>query len=293
MNSLTQRIFTCASIGAIFTLLALASGANYFLVALAFASGTVCAWIFADFKGFALAVTDRLRVMKAELSKRKTPRERRLERISRVYRISGIVFFMVWGSQSILWAVATCFVFSDMTFSTGEELKGVMTALLITFALYAGAGAFWAMNNGSHHRRHGLLGYKSDIADARAFREELGLLMSHGWVAFYILGAIRFLVKIVEGALNIMLTVIKSIPAIIRWLWRHFVALMKSAHTEWRLVSSTCVAFGMVIGYAIGLKTDSLLMGTLSGGVGGALFVIIDWFVLSVALGWREKAPSN
>lgn len=84
MNSLIHRLISCASIGAIFTMLALAAGANYFLVALAFVAGTACAWISADLKGFALAVKDRFCVMKAELFKRKTPYQMRIQKLSRV-----------------------------------------------------------------------------------------------------------------------------------------------------------------------------------------------------------------
>ena len=283
MNSLTQRIFTCASIGAIFTLLALASGANYFLVALAFASGTACAWIFADPKGFLVACKERLSKMKMDLRKRQTPYEKWMSRLELANVRSGLWCCGIFFGQSVVFGSLFGYAFYPFSATGTVKDPGVLTLGLVwAIPVYILLTVWLFKQDEGSHSKIAQPGREKFIRDIRWFRWMTSKLNSYEWLPFYVLGTIKVLARIVE-----------SIPKIIGWFWRHFVALMKSAHTEWRLVSSTCVCFGMVIGYAIGLKTDSLMLGTLAGGAGGAFFVIIDWFVLSVALGWREKAPSN
>lgn len=285
MNSLTQRLLSCAAIGAIFTLLALASGQNYWLVALAFISGIACGWISADLRGFTVAVKDRLAVMKAETHKKLTPYEKGMRKINRAYALAGLRFFGVLLGQAIFFGQLFCYVFvsgpdiSPIHASLpGQATFGVSCALPVVVLML-----IWLFKQPDPYTKHAIQ-HKRTIRDTRVFRYHVSLLSSHGWLPFYILGIIKVLARIIE-----------AIPMALGWLRGHFVGLIKSAHTDGRLVSSTCVAFGMVIGYAVGLKTDSLLLGTIGGGVGGALFALVDWYVLSVMLGWREKtsAPSS
>lgn len=279
MNSLTHRLVSCVSIGAIFTLLALAFKANHWLVALAFISATACAWISADINGFVPAVKDRIRTMKVERQKLRTSRERRLGRITRAYRISGIVFAIVWISTAIVWTVPTCFVFSDMAVSSIKEVEGVLLSYLIVFTVYVALIGIYFTAHGTYKRGR-LYGYREEIRDIRAFREALELMMSHRWVASGVLGFIRCVASILE-----------YIPGFVVWLWKHFVLLVKSVHTNERLVYSVSVALGMLAGFYTGHKTESLALGTCVGGAGGALFAWLDWKVFSVWLCLRENPP--
>lgn len=281
MNSLTHRLVSCASIGAIFTMLALAFKANHWFVALAFISATACAWISADLKGFVPAVKDRIRTMKIERQNLKTSRERRLGRIACTYRISGIIFVLVWFSTAIVWTVPTCFVFSDMAVSSAKEAEGVLLSFLIMFTVYVALIGIYFTAHGTYKRGR-LSGYREEIQDIRALREAVGLMMSHGWVVSGILGFIRCVASILE-----------YIPSIGAWFWRHFVLLVKSVHTNERLVYSVSVALGMLAGFYTGHKTESLAFGTCVGGAGGALFAWFDWHILSLLLGWRNKASAS
>ncbi|MEN9613885.1 MAG: hypothetical protein RLZZ347_192 [Candidatus Parcubacteria bacterium] len=279
MNSIGHRLISCASIGAIFTLLALAFRANHVLVVLAFIFGTACAWVSADLKGFALAVKDRLAIMRAELMKKKTRYEKHMQKLTRYQIRLFILFFGVWFGQSAVFATLWYYVLYSRILELGS--KADMTTTHCVFIMASMIISYlWVLSNDLS----GTIGTISDREKVwrsiKHLKLATNLLLSHGWVVFYALKVIGLLAWILE-----------SVPKVISWFWGHFVALLKSAHTDERLVYSVSVALGMLAGFYVGVRTESLAFGTCVGGVGGAVFAWLDWYVFSVWLYLRENPP--
>jgi hypothetical protein len=282
MNSIGHRLVSCFVTGAIFTFLALVFMANSWIVALVFVLGSICSWITADPQHLIAVCKNRFVLMRAECSKRKTPYQKRMQRLERCNTASGALWMLVWLGQSITFALLLAYVISPDTTGVSKGISNPSGLVIFGgswFVLLLVLSASWLFLQVDPYSKP-VQGYKKTIQDIRAFRLSTSRLLSHQWVVFYTLRLISCSAKIVKS-------VLKTIP----WFLRHFVQLLKSAHTNERLVYTISVVIGMLAGFYTGSRTDSIALGTCVGGMGGALVAWLDWHVFSVLLRLRDKVP--